>query len=39
MNIKKSRLLDFMSKRKIRQQLSVIYIVAVVLPITIIGSF
>lgn len=39
MNIKKNRLLDFMSKRKIRQQLSVIYIVAVVLPITIIGSF
>lgn len=28
-----------MSKRKIRQQLHVIYIVAVVLPITVIGSF
>lgn len=39
MNTKKNRLLDFMSKRKIRQQLSVIYIVAVVLPITVIGSF
>ena len=39
MNIEKNRLLDFISKRKIRQQLSVIYIVAVVLPITIIGSF
>lgn len=39
MNFKKNRLLTFMSKRKIRQQLYVIYIVAVVLPITVIGSF
>lgn len=35
----RNRLLEFFSKRKIRQQLYMIYIVAVLLPIVVIGSF
>ena len=35
----RNRLLEFFSKRKIRQQLYMIYIVAVLLPILVIGSY
>ena len=38
MKQKKNRLVEFISKRKTRQQLYIIYVIAVFLPITVIGS-
>lgn len=39
MKQKKNRLLELISKRKIRQQLYLIYMIAVFIPIVVIGSF
>lgn len=39
MKQKKNRLVEFISKRKTRQQLYIIYVIAVFFPIAVIGSF